>query len=130
MKGDEPIILTEVINYIEESLTNENKLAYHHYLCGHVNQLMMCNPDSIMVACQAVSAMLNLLKHNIKPNMRVAGHKSHYQNVDWRIVPKLQCFTGKLSKGFSFLQLFKFIINNSPNKVITFGALLESEVSL
>ena len=64
---------------------------------------MMCDPESIIVACQAVSAMLNLLKCNIEPNIGVFSHKSHHQNADWEIVPKLQQFTGKLFEGFSFL---------------------------
>ena len=65
LQEDELIISVEAINYIEESLTDEDKLAYHHYFCRHVNQLMMCNSDSIMVACQAILAMINLLKQNI-----------------------------------------------------------------
>ena len=85
-----------------------------------MNQLMMYNTDSIMVARQAVPAMLNFLKCNIEPNMGVVSHKSHHQNIDWRIVPKLQWFTGKLFEGFSFLQLLKPIKNNSLNKLNIF----------
>ena len=68
IQEDEPIILEEVINHIKKSFTNQDKLAYHHYLYGHVNLSIMFNPDSIMVACQAVPAILNLFKPNIKPN--------------------------------------------------------------
>ena len=88
----------------------------------------MYSPDSIIVARQAVPAMLNLLRHNIEPNAGVVGYKGHHQNVDWGIVPKLKQFTGRLSEGFSFLQSFKSIMNNSPNMINTFGALLEGKV--
>ena len=88
LEEKKPVLYAKVTNYINESLTDEDKITLHYYLRGNVNQLMMCNSDSIMVACQVVSAMLNLLKYNIKSNMRVAGHKGH-QNVDLRIVPKL-----------------------------------------
>ena len=47
-----------------------------------MNQMTMYNPDSIIVACQAVTAILNLLTCNIEPNTGVAGHKSLHQNVD------------------------------------------------
>ena len=129
MQEREPILSVKINNSIKESLNDEDKLACHHYLYGHMNQLMMCNLDSIIVARQAVLAMLNHFKCNIEPNAGVVGHKSHHQNVDWGIVPKLQWITGKLSEGFSFLQFFKSIMNNFPNEVNTFGTLFDGEVS-
>ena len=63
---------------------------------------MMCNFESIMVACHAVPAMLNILKYNMTPNAGVASHKSYHQNVEYRIIIKLQQFTGILSEKFIF----------------------------
>lgn len=63
-QGDEPILSIEVHRYIEECLTEEDKLACLHYNRGHVQQLMLCNPESIMVARQAIPTMMNLLHNN------------------------------------------------------------------
>ena len=65
---------------------------------------MQCLPDSIMVACQAILAMMNLLR-NIEPNVGVGGNPtSHYKDAaDWGVVPKLQRFLGKLTNGYGFL---------------------------
>ena len=62
-EGDH-IMSVDVHNYIETFLTDEDKLACLHYNRGHVRQLMMCHPESVMVARQAVPAMMNLLRNN------------------------------------------------------------------
>ena len=63
LQKDEPIILEEFHCYIEEALIEEDKLACLHYNREHIQQLMLSPPDSIMVARQAIPAMMNLL-HN------------------------------------------------------------------
>ena len=71
-----------------------------------------------------------VLLHNIEPNAGANIRSGHEHGVvDWGIFPKVQQFSGKLKDGYSFLQSFKSIMNNSPNKLNTFGALLNGEVS-
>ena len=45
---------------VNECLTDEDKVACLNYNCGHVEQLMHCNPDYIIVACKAILAMMSL----------------------------------------------------------------------
>ena len=81
-----------------------------------------------MKARISIAEMMRILC-NIEPNAgdHSEGQSGH-QGVDWSIVLKLNCFTGKLSEGYAFMQSFKSIMNNLPNKINTFGALLEGKV--
>ena len=111
-------------------MTEEDKISCMHFLRGHVDQLI-CQPGpSIMIACQAVPKMMGLLMAcpvpNIDPNIKFNNNG----NVDWGLVPKMNWFSEKLRKGYTFLQSFKGVSNNLPNKVNTFSVLLEGKASI
>lgn len=124
---DAPIILQDINDYIVANLTPDDKQACIFLNQARINELMAMPAANIVKARVAMIDMLNLLRRNIEPN---AGVNQARGDVDWGIVPKLTRFSGKLEEGFNFLQNFKSIMNNSPNKVNMFGALLEGESSL
>ena len=83
-----------------------------------------------MMAWQAIPEIMKLLC-NIEPNMgdnQKNNAEHHHGKVDWGIVSKLQCFTGKLSEGYFFTIIYVYYKYFS-NTVNMFDTLLEGEVS-
>ena len=92
-------------------------------------ELISCSSPLVMKVKTDIAKMMEILRNIGAQRGGHFGKQGSHVGVDWSIVPKLKHFTGKLADGYLFLQSFKSIINNSPNKVNTFGALLEGEVS-
>ena len=61
---EDAIFSVEIINYINESLIEKDKRACLLYNRGQVAELMACNPESVMIACRAIPAMMNILRNS------------------------------------------------------------------
>ena len=54
--------------------------------------------------------MMGLLMIHLDPNINPNTGVKNHGNVDWKLVLKMNCFSGKLIEGYTFLQILRVLV--------------------
>ena len=67
------IVNTNVLTYVESTLTQEDQEVCKYYMNGQLIKLMAMSPDNVKVARQAVPDLLKMI-HNTNEKIKLRNH--------------------------------------------------------